>query len=40
MCLLNGKTLFDIPNVPADATLLRFNVLFSFVLKPFLGAKA
>ena len=29
--MLNGKTSFDIPNVPADHVLLRFNVLFAYV---------
>ncbi len=39
ICLLNGKTLFGIPNVPADATMLRFNVLFSFVFEAVSGGK-
>ena len=29
--MLNGKTSFDIPNVPEDHVLLRFNVLFTYV---------
>ncbi len=32
-------TLFEIPNVPADATLLRFNILFSFVFGAVSGGK-
>jgi hypothetical protein len=39
MCLLNSKTLFDIPNVPAYATLLRFNILFSFIFEAVSGGK-
>ena len=33
MCMHNGKTLFDIPNVPADHVLLLFNILFTFKFK-------
>ncbi len=39
MCMLNGKVLFDIPNVPPDHILLSFNVLFAYVLKLFQWAK-
>ncbi len=28
-----AKTLFDIPNVPADHVLLLFNILFTFTFK-------
>jgi hypothetical protein len=38
--MLNGKTLFDIRNVPGDATLLHFNVLLTFVFEAVSGAKA
>ena len=31
--MLNGKTSFPIPNVPADHKLLRFNVLFAHVFE-------
>ena len=40
MCMLNGKTSFDIPNVPADYVLLRFNVLFAFIYDILSGGKA
>jgi len=37
--MLNGKTSFDIPNVPADHVLLRFNVLFAYVFEAVSGGK-
>ena len=37
--MLNGKTSFDIPNVPADYVLLRFNVLFAFIYDILSGGK-
>ena len=37
--MLNGKTSFDIPNVPADYVLLRFNVLFAFIYDTLSGGK-
>ena len=39
MCMLNGKTSFPIPNVPADHKLLRFNVLFAHVFEAVSGGK-
>jgi hypothetical protein len=39
MCILNGKKSFDIPNVPPDHVLIRFNVLFAYVFEAVSGAK-
>ena len=39
MCILNGKTSFDIPNVPPDHVLLLFNILFAFVFEVVSGGK-
>ena len=39
MCMLNGKMSFEIPNVPADHVLLRFNVLFAYVFEAVSGGK-
>ncbi len=39
ICMLNGKMSFDIPNVPADHVLLRFNILFAFVFEVVSGGK-
>jgi hypothetical protein len=37
--MLNGKTSFEIPNVPADHVLLRYNVLFAYVFEAVSGGK-
>jgi hypothetical protein len=37
--MLNGKTSFDIPNVPEDHVLQRFNVLFAYVFEAVSGGK-
>jgi hypothetical protein len=39
MCMLNGKTSFNIPNVPQDYVLQRFNVLFAYVFDAISGGK-
>ena len=39
MCMLNCKMSFEIPNVPADHVLLRFNVLFAYVFDAVSGGK-
>ncbi len=39
MCVLNGKKSFDIPNVPADHVLLRFNILFAYIYEAVSGGK-
>jgi hypothetical protein len=37
--MLNGKMSFEIPNVPADHVLLRFNVLFAYIFDAVSGGK-
>jgi hypothetical protein len=37
--MINSRTLFDILNVLADATLLRYNILSAFVFEAVLGGK-
>ncbi len=39
VCMLNGKKSFDIPNVPPDHVLIRFNILFAYVFEAVSGAK-
>ena len=39
MCMLNGKTSFPIPNVPADHKLLLFKVLYAYVFEAVSGGK-
>jgi hypothetical protein len=37
--MLNGKQSFDIPNVPPDHVLVRFNVLFAYIFEAVSGGK-
>ena len=39
MCMLDGKTLFIIQNIPETAILLRFNVLFAYLYDAVSGGK-
>jgi hypothetical protein len=37
--MLNGKTVFTVPNVPENAVLVRFNVLFAYIFDAVTGGK-
>ncbi len=39
MCTLNCKTSFNIPNVPEDQVLQRFNILFTYIFEAVSGGK-
>ena len=37
--MLDGKTVFTVANVPENAVLVRFNVLFAYIFDAITGAK-
>ena len=39
MCMLDGKTVFEVPNVPETAVLVSFNVLFAYLYDAVTNAK-
>lgn len=39
MCMLDGKTVFEVPNVPETAVLVRFNALFAYLYDAVTNAK-
>jgi hypothetical protein len=39
MCMLDGKTVFEVPNVPETAVLVRFNALFAYLYDAVTYAK-
>ena len=39
MCMLDGKTVFTLPNIPENAVLVHFNVLFACIFDAVTGGK-
>ena len=39
MCMLNGTTVFSIQNIPKDAPIVPFNVLFTYIYEAVVSCK-